>query len=45
MTMIDSKLKNKAGFKEADLYLNTQYMPENDPKILAAIEEYKKSEA
>ena len=35
----------KAGFKEADLYLNTQYMPENDPKILAAIEEYKKSEA
>ena len=34
----------KAGFKEADLYLNTQYMPENDSKIMAAVEEYRKSE-
>ena len=31
----------KAGFMEADLTLNTQYMPENDPKILTAIEKYK----
>ena len=33
-------LKN-AGFSEADLVLNTQYMPENDPKIIEAAEKYK----
>ena len=33
----------KEGFSEADLVLNTQYMPENDPKIREAVEEYKKS--
>ena len=34
-------LKN-AGFREADLVLNTQYMPENDPKIIAEVENYRK---
>lgn len=34
----------KAGFSKADLYLNTQYMPESDPKIIAAVEEYKEQE-
>ena len=34
----------KAGFSEADLYLNTQYTPESDPKLIAAANEYKKLE-
>lgn len=35
----------KAGFSEADLFLNAQYMPESDPKIRLAAEEYKKNES
>ena len=31
----------RAGYPEADLVLNTQYMPEKDPKILAAADKYR----
>ncbi len=31
----------KAGFSEADLVLNTQYMPENDPIIKQAADSFK----
>ena len=34
----------KAGFSEADLVLNTQYMPENDPKIKYEVDLLKASE-
>ena len=30
----------KAGYQEADLVLNPQYMPENDPRLLKAVEKY-----
>ena len=32
----------KAGYREADLYLNPSYMPESDPKIRAEVEKLKK---
>ena len=32
----------KAGYSEADLYLNPYYMPEQDPKILAEVEALRK---
>ena len=34
----------KAGFPEANLALNTQYMPENDPKIKHEVDLLKSSE-
>ena len=34
----------RAGYSEADLYLNTQYMPEKDPKILEVVKQYKSLE-
>ena len=34
----------KAGFPEANLVLNTQYMPENDPKIRDAVEQFRLAE-
>ena len=34
----------KAGFSEANLVLNTQYMPENDPKIKYEVDLLKASE-
>lgn len=33
----------KAGFQEADLVLHTQYMPEQDPKIIEAVHSFKSS--
>lgn len=33
----------KAGFQEADLVLHTQYMPEQDPKIIEAVNSFKSS--
>lgn len=45
MDILDSlstTILKKAGFREADLVLNTQYMPENDPKIIAEVENYRK---
>ena len=33
----------KAGYPEADLYLNPYYMPEQDPKILAEVENWRKT--
>ena len=32
----------KAGYKEADLMRNSQYIPENDPKIIAEVDLLKK---
>ena len=34
----------KAGCSDADLVLHPDYMPENDPKIVAAVEKYKGTE-
>ena len=34
----------RAGYSNADLLLNTQYMPESDPKILEEVENYKSLE-
>ena len=35
----------KAGYRDADLYLNPYYMPESDPKIIRAVEEYRKKDS
>ena len=35
----------KAGFREADLFLNPRYMPETDPKIIRAVEEFRKEDS
>ena len=43
-TILDSLATNilpKAGFREADLVQNPDYVPESDPKIIAAAEAYK----
>ena len=34
----------KAGYSEANLVLNTQYMPENDPRIKSEVDRFKTSE-
>lgn len=34
----------KAGYSEANLFLNTQYMPENDPKIKEEVDRFKAEE-
>ena len=34
----------KAGFSEADLVLNPEYVPECDPKIIAAAEQWRREE-
>ncbi len=34
----------KAGFPEANLVLNTQYMPESDPKIRDEVERFRSTE-
>ena len=41
MDILDSlatSILPKAGFSEADLFINTQYIPENDPKIRKEVE-------
>ena len=44
MDILDSlsrTILSKAGFSEADLVLNSQYMPENDQKIKAEVDYFK----
>lgn len=43
-TILDSiatTILPRAGYSEADLVLHTDYMPENDPKLIASVEAYR----
>lgn len=45
MDGLTSTILPKAGFTEANMALNTRYVPELDPKIIAEVERFRKSES